>query len=338
VTVPALLSVALPVRNGADYLAAALDSILAQTRGDFVLHVSDNASDDATPDILADYARRDARVRVSRSAQLIPQQANMNRAVGLTDTPWVKLFCHDDLMRADCLAQIAEAIRSVEGSDVALIGNGERHLYGNGHLTGPGAADTPLLVLPGHEAIARTLWDVRRAVPFPAVTTATVRRDAFAAIGGFDLRYVYFDLLAWLELLTRYDYAVLPEPLTINRIHGAQVAVRARASAREFNDIRALLPEFVAAHRTELGMTARQAWRVRMIPAAFAARALAVQLHCGRYRAALASLGRLPLHYWPVLLPLAGRAWLQERARSRDLERFVPRDLLYPGQRLSDPR
>ena len=37
-----LISVALPVRNGANFLAEALDSILAQTWTDFTLHVSDN--------------------------------------------------------------------------------------------------------------------------------------------------------------------------------------------------------------------------------------------------------------------------------------------------------
>jgi glycosyltransferase involved in cell wall biosynthesis len=95
-----LLCVALPVRNGANYLAAALDSILAQTYRDFDLHVSDNASSDETPAILAAYAARDARVKVSRTEALIPQQANMNRAMALADTPWVKLFCHDDLMLA----------------------------------------------------------------------------------------------------------------------------------------------------------------------------------------------------------------------------------------------
>jgi glycosyltransferase involved in cell wall biosynthesis len=80
------LSIVLPVRNGADFLAEALDSVLAQDCGDWVLHVSDNASDDATPDILAAYAARDSRIRPSRSAEPLSQVANMNRAVGLAET------------------------------------------------------------------------------------------------------------------------------------------------------------------------------------------------------------------------------------------------------------
>ena len=110
--------------------------------------------------------------------------------------------------REDCLDALVQAICSVEHSAVALLGNGERHLFGNGYLTDP-PTETALLQLPGKDAIARKLWDVRRAVPFPALTTATVRRDAFEAAGGFDPRYLYFDLFCWLELLTRYDYAVV---------------------------------------------------------------------------------------------------------------------------------
>ena len=325
-----LLSVALPVRNGADYLAAALDSILAQSFADFELFVSDNASDDSTPEILADYARRDPRVRVSRSGVLLEQAANMNRAVGLADSPWVKLFCHDDLMRGDCLAQIQAALVGLDGGPVALLGNGERHLFGNGYLTET-ADEGKLLVLTGHDAIARKLWDVARVVPFPAVTTATVRKAAFLEAGGFDLRYRYFDLFCWLELLTRHDYAVLTAPLTINRIHGAQVAVQARASLRELADFRAFMPGFVAQHGEALGMSRKARWRVRLIPVALAARALAVQLVRGKWGSAARLALRMPVHYWPLLPVFTARAWLLERRQVRRLAPHVPLDLLYPG-------
>ena len=325
-----LISVALPVRNGANFLAEALDSILAQTWTDFTLHVSDNASDDATPDILADYAARDARVQVSRSAELIPQAANVNRAVRLSSSRWVKLFCHDDVMREDCLDALVQAICSVEHSAVALLGNGERHLFGNGYLTDP-PAETELLQLPGKDAIARKLWDVRRAVPFPALTTATVRRDAFEAAGGFDPRYLYFDLFCWLELLTRYDYAVVSTPLTTNRIHGQQVAVLARASLRELADFRAFLPEFVARHGAALGINARARMRLRLIPAALGARGVAGELVAGRLARALSILGKIPMRYWPVLAPLVLRAWRQERAKLAALSAHVPAALLYPA-------
>ena len=60
--VPAI-SFGLPVFNGALYLRRAIDSILAQTFTDFELIVSDNASTDATAQIIREYAKRDPRIR-----------------------------------------------------------------------------------------------------------------------------------------------------------------------------------------------------------------------------------------------------------------------------------
>ena len=52
------ISFGLPVYNGALYLRRALDDILAQTYADFELIISDNASTDATAQIIREYARR----------------------------------------------------------------------------------------------------------------------------------------------------------------------------------------------------------------------------------------------------------------------------------------
>src|SRR3954467_5074495 len=60
------LTVGLPTYNGEDYLASALDSLLAQTFTDFELIISDNASTDATESICREYAAKDARIRYIR--------------------------------------------------------------------------------------------------------------------------------------------------------------------------------------------------------------------------------------------------------------------------------
>jgi glycosyltransferase involved in cell wall biosynthesis len=61
--------VGLPVYNGQRFLAAAIESHLSQSYGDFELVIADNGSTDATPEICADYARRDPRVTIFRSPQ-----------------------------------------------------------------------------------------------------------------------------------------------------------------------------------------------------------------------------------------------------------------------------
>jgi glycosyltransferase involved in cell wall biosynthesis len=59
-----LVSVGMPVYNAERTLAAAVEALLAQTLRDLEIIVSDNASTDATPALLADLAARDHRVRV----------------------------------------------------------------------------------------------------------------------------------------------------------------------------------------------------------------------------------------------------------------------------------
>jgi glycosyltransferase involved in cell wall biosynthesis len=63
-----LVSIGLPVYNGARFIAQALDALLGQTLHDFELIISDNASTDGT-DICLDYAARDARFATSPGVQ-----------------------------------------------------------------------------------------------------------------------------------------------------------------------------------------------------------------------------------------------------------------------------
>ncbi|MBI3637918.1 MAG: glycosyltransferase family 2 protein [Candidatus Rokubacteria bacterium] len=63
-----LVSVILPVYNGARYLRQSLDSCLAQTHRRLEVIVVDDASTDDTPDIVAEYARADSRVTTVRHA------------------------------------------------------------------------------------------------------------------------------------------------------------------------------------------------------------------------------------------------------------------------------
>jgi glycosyltransferase involved in cell wall biosynthesis len=59
--------IGMPLHNEEKYAAQAIESFLAQTYPDFVLSVLDDASTDGTPGILADLARRDKRIVITRT-------------------------------------------------------------------------------------------------------------------------------------------------------------------------------------------------------------------------------------------------------------------------------
>ena len=61
---PPVLSVVMPVRNGAAYLEAAVRSVLEQTFRDFEFIIIDDGSTDRTASMLAAFAAADARIRL----------------------------------------------------------------------------------------------------------------------------------------------------------------------------------------------------------------------------------------------------------------------------------
>ena len=80
-TKPPLISIGMPVYNGAAYIRFTLEGLLAQTFGDFELIISDNASTDATRDVIADCMLRDARIRYERQPVNIGANPNFSHVM-----------------------------------------------------------------------------------------------------------------------------------------------------------------------------------------------------------------------------------------------------------------
>jgi glycosyltransferase involved in cell wall biosynthesis len=119
-----LLSIGLPVYNGARHLREAIDSLLAQDFRAFELVISDNASTDETETICKEYAARDGRVRYLRNEANVGAAANYNRVFeasvgkyfmwGSDDDVWDPRFARLCINRLEdspgaimCMGQIA---------------------------------------------------------------------------------------------------------------------------------------------------------------------------------------------------------------------------------------
>lgn len=90
------LSVILPVYNAASFIRETVDSILAQSFGDFELLCIDDGSTDDTPSLLEDYAQSDNRIRIIRQENGGPGAA---RNTGLDNArgEYVYMLDSDDL-------------------------------------------------------------------------------------------------------------------------------------------------------------------------------------------------------------------------------------------------
>lgn len=322
---------ALPVYNGGQYLAQAIDSVLAQDFPDFELVISDNCSTDETPQILEEYARRDRRIRVSRSQRFLPQQENVNRAVRLCAGPWVKLLCHDDLLQPDCLRTLHEALAKYSTAWVGLVGNGEEWLFANGykHATRTGR-DAEVRLFPAPTYVDAVLRGTA-PVGLPSLTTALVRKDAWEQSGGFDTRYVHFDVFLWLRVAVRWDYMFVPQVLTVNRIHGEQVAVAARQSLRSVRETEQFYRDFVRRYGDTLRLSTRTRLLTRLKAPSSAASAMTVEFLKRRPLRAIGLALRVSPKWWPALPFLLVRSVRREQQKVRTLSPHVPIPLIYPG-------
>jgi glycosyltransferase involved in cell wall biosynthesis len=105
-----LVTIALPVYNGEQFLTSAVESLLAQTMGDFELIVCDNASTDATEDMVRDWMRRDSRIRYIPSPVNRGLAWNWNRAVPEARGRYFKWAAADDVHLPDYLRRTVEVL------------------------------------------------------------------------------------------------------------------------------------------------------------------------------------------------------------------------------------
>lgn len=114
-------SVVIPVYNVAPYLRACLDSLLAQTEGDWEAVCVDDGSTDASWSILQDYAKRDPRFRVFHQANAGVSAAR-NRALEAVAGDWVLFLDGDDTLRDCALADVAQLIDAHGSADMIGFG------------------------------------------------------------------------------------------------------------------------------------------------------------------------------------------------------------------------
>ena len=113
------ITIGLPVCNGENYIREAIDSVLAQTFGDFDLLISDNASSDATENICRAYARRDPRIRYIRQESNIGAIANFKFVAGQARAPLFSWLAHDDRLRPEYLKTMTDYFARA-GQEVVL--------------------------------------------------------------------------------------------------------------------------------------------------------------------------------------------------------------------------
>jgi glycosyltransferase involved in cell wall biosynthesis len=115
-----LVTIGMPVWNGADVMGRALDSLLAQSWADLEIVISDNASTDGTRDLAAEYVRRDPRVRYIRQAHNIGAQANFEFLLGVARGEYFMWAAVDDVWDRQFVEELRQELERHRDANVAM--------------------------------------------------------------------------------------------------------------------------------------------------------------------------------------------------------------------------
>ncbi len=241
------------VHNGAATLAATIEAVLAQDWPRLTLTVLDNASTDATADVLAAYAG-EPRLRVRRSRADVGAVLNCQKAFWEGDADFVMPKTADDLLAPDFVSRIMAVM--LAHPDTAMC-----HAAG---LVFDGAGTVQAVYPPEHRLHAVGPDPVDRACRVMATYTSApsfwgiYRRAAVDRLARIPYR-AGWDHALLAELALHGEIRHVPEPLFWRRDGGKPVA--------------ALAPSCTEAAQRGLPLDdalAEQRWRTPLITTAYA--------------------------------------------------------------------
>jgi glycosyltransferase involved in cell wall biosynthesis len=203
------VSVVLPVRDGERFVREAIDSVLAQTLGDFELIVVDDGSADGTWLVLDGLS--DPRVRVLRRPRegLVPA---LRAGVAETQAEYVARMDADDVSEPERLQREVELLE--RRPRVGMVATWTTVIDEDGQ-------ELRRVVLPSeHVDLARRLL-LRNPFQHGAVL---LRRAALEDAGGYRPDYgANEDYDLWRRLARSWELACIPEALYRYRVHSAAV-------------------------------------------------------------------------------------------------------------------
>ena len=203
-----LVSVLLTAYNREEYITASIESVLAQSCGDFELIVTDDRSSDGTLSIAREYERRDSRVRVHANERNLGDYGNRNHAASLARGEFLKFHDSDDIMYPHCLEVMVGYLSATPSAAFAL----------SAHRAWAGAP-CPIVSTP-YLSYQREFLGFGMFNQGPA--NALFRTGTFNHLGGFVDLGPHSDLAFWLRVCRSVNVLLIPADLYWYRVHEGQ--------------------------------------------------------------------------------------------------------------------
>jgi len=214
-----LITTIIPTYRRPDHLRRAIGSVLAQTYPHIRVCVYDNASGDATAEVVADFSRRDPRVSYFCHAENIGAFANFNHGLGAVATSFFSFLSDDDVLLPEFYQTAIEQLEKFP--DAAFWGGTTIVMSEDGGIRDatawPEAYYTPPDGLLEMIANNYLIW-----------TSVLFRTDFVASIGGLDPDVgAPIDTDFLLRVAACFPFMTSPKPAAIWSCHPESSSVMA---------------------------------------------------------------------------------------------------------------
>jgi glycosyltransferase involved in cell wall biosynthesis len=209
---PGTLKVVTPFYNSAEYLRECIESVLAQTHGDFTYLLVNNMSTDDSGRIAESYAARDTRIQLLSPDTFLNQIQNYSFAIGRAadGSRYCKMVQADDWIFPRCLEELVACAEAYPSA--AAVGS-YRAVERSIDCVG---LEPKRQVISGRAACRLHLFG--QAFLFGSPTTLLYRSDVVRAHQPFytDGRY-HDDTEAMFEVMGDHDFGFVPQVLSFSR-------------------------------------------------------------------------------------------------------------------------
>jgi glycosyltransferase involved in cell wall biosynthesis len=223
------VTVGIPTFNRSAWLRDTIESVLAQTFTSFRLVVSDNASEDDTPDVVRSIG--DERIDYVRAETNVGRIGNFNRLIALADTEYLVLLPDDDVLYPGHLEAAVDALERFDSVGLAhsafdLIDAQSRVI----RRVDPLETRSPVTVETRDQALERLM-----ASAWPICFSSVVyRTKAIVEAGGLrEEDEPWGDLQMWMRIALDWDFGYIAKPLAGFRDHAESATVGITADQAE---------------------------------------------------------------------------------------------------------
>lgn len=212
-----LISIVLPVYNGAKYLRESIDSVLAQTYTNWELLIVDDCSRDETPAIAQGYAQKDSRIRYYRNEENLRLPRNLNKGFSLTRGDYLTWTSDDNRYRPEALEKMHDMLVRTSAQ---LVYCSMDIIDENDNLI---------------ETYIAKPESIKRLVGFNTVGACFLyTRKAYEAVGDYDHELVLVeDFDFWQRIAVRFQTVIIEEVLYDYRRHSG--ALTSTMRQEQFN-------------------------------------------------------------------------------------------------------